>query len=311
MPGVHDRFDLDLWMGRFSLEVLRREAEEFFEQRRREAPEVFGNEATKRSMTRLGPRGNVVDGPKYMAVIEQLRTRSARPLPPDLVPADVFVWARGEGGPPAGTKIAGLPYRPASAPWPTSREGKPMDFLAQICFADSRDIAGALPGDVLLIFCDGEGLSACVDEPEGVAFEWWPLGLGDLAGRDGVPERRWTLNPVHAQIHRTADYADPPDPEDSPLLTSMNDVDSILVVNGTKIGGVPIWPQGDPELPGRHLCSLASLNPYGERWPLLNVERNPLGRAYLDKDLLMLGDLGNLNISIDSAGGLHWRADCG
>ena len=52
------------------------------------------------------------------------------------------------------TKVAGLPYRAAGLPWPLTDDGRPMTFLAQFCFEESRDLVGKLPGDVLLIFAE-------------------------------------------------------------------------------------------------------------------------------------------------------------
>ena len=68
------------------------------------------------------------------------------------------------------TKIGGLPYRPAKMPWPTGQDGTPMSFLAQINFANSKDLVGELPGDVLLVFTpDSDGFI------ESLSFEWQPL----------------------------------------------------------------------------------------------------------------------------------------
>lgn len=66
-------------------------------------------------------------------------------------PVDIFVWAYGEPGKREVTKMGGLPYFPKSRPWPRSAKGETLEFLAQICFKDSLDICGSLPGDVLVI----------------------------------------------------------------------------------------------------------------------------------------------------------------
>ena len=196
-----------------------------------------------------------------------------------------------------------------------------MDFLAQVCFADSHDIARMpsvngrpdrpIPGDVLLVFCDGQWCTDWVDERDAVHFEWHRLGLPNLMKSDQVPERRWPVTPAHAQIHRTVDYLEQDDPECDPTSVTPNDELGLLIAQATKIGGLAWGSQGDPELPGYQLCMIGSLNPFGETWPLLNVERNPNGNNYLDHELLMIGDVGEMNISIDENGELHWSVSCG
>ena len=101
------------------------------------------------------------------------------------VPVDIFIMADGEPNNRHATKIGGLPYRPARMEWPTSLDGTPMSFLAQIDFADSTDLVGELPGDVLLVFTpDTEG--CCI---ETLHFEWQPLGLSDLISGTLFPSR--------------------------------------------------------------------------------------------------------------------------
>ena len=70
------------------------------------------------------------------------------------VPVDIFVMAEGEPEKRNVTKIGALPYRPANASWPTGSNGQPMLFVAQFNFADSKDLTGELPGDILLVFAD-------------------------------------------------------------------------------------------------------------------------------------------------------------
>ncbi len=72
------------------------------------------------------------------------------------IPTDVFVFGKGEPPKPEITKIGGLPYWPSSKPWPTTHDGKPIHFLAQFNFADSKDVTGELPGQLLLVFVEDE-----------------------------------------------------------------------------------------------------------------------------------------------------------
>src|SRR5262245_52323890 len=128
----------------------------------------------------MEPSGEILIGPASLAVNEQLRAEAfaGRRYRGVRIATDVFVWARGEPPNPAMTKIGGVPYRPRSSTWPRNGEGKPVRFIAQLCFADSRDIFGELPGDVLLIFGDDDALLV---EPERLVFEWSGLGIPELA----------------------------------------------------------------------------------------------------------------------------------
>jgi hypothetical protein len=83
------------------------------------------------------------------------------------VPVDIFVFAEGEPPDPFVTKIGGVPYRPSAKAWPVLSDGQLMTFVGQICFADSFDLTGELPGAVLLVF-SGATLELGYDQ----AFEW-------------------------------------------------------------------------------------------------------------------------------------------
>ncbi len=67
-------------------------------------------------------------------------------------PTDQIFFTTGEPAERSVTEVAGLPYRAAGLPRPRTDDGRPMTLLAQFCFAESRDLVGKLPGDVLLIF---------------------------------------------------------------------------------------------------------------------------------------------------------------
>ncbi len=162
---IHERLDIEHWKTVFSLPRLREEA---------------------RSKGQRPPEACGITGPYDIAVLEQLRDE-AFATRPDLErePTDVFVWSLGEPEQRAVTKISGLPYREAGKPWPHSRSGTPMNFVAQFCFADSRDIIPKLPGDLLLIFVEGKEWSpgeydflwGDLDERDSeVIFEWVTLG---------------------------------------------------------------------------------------------------------------------------------------
>src|SRR6185312_12876038 len=117
---IHERLDIAHWTSFFSLERLRAEA--------------YGQPA------HMQPSACIISGPYDIAVLEQLRAEAyANEQRIARVPTDVFVWNRGEPENRAVTKIGGLPYRASGKSWPIAPSGVPMNFVAQVCFADSKD----------------------------------------------------------------------------------------------------------------------------------------------------------------------------
>ncbi len=175
-----------------------------------------------------------------------------------------------------------------------------MGLLAQFCFTDSRDVVPIrLPGDLLLLFTNGQLFDECAPEEEDTwKIEWY--SLSDKLELVTDPPRVLDVTPTWAELHRTMDYPDWPS-EDDPSI-----------ISGSKFGGIPRFQQGNPNLPGVHVCTLGSLNPFGNPWPLLNVPKNPHGdEQYFDANLLMIGDLGAAYFFVDEHGATRWWADCG
>jgi hypothetical protein len=191
---------------------------------------------------------------------------------------DQLTFAAGEPPDRFATKIGGLPYRPASAPWPLGRDGKPLKFLAQFCFADLKDLVGSLPGDVLLVFTvDDAAFYADADGDWTYHFEWYPLGLKGLVSE--VPVSGWKLLPCYAELERL-----PEEPAG---------------IEGPKIGGEPCWIQMEPEIAGRFLATL---------WPVrLNASREERDAGYR---YLEMGDAGLLHFFLDDDGAILWAFQC-
>ncbi len=248
--------------------------------------------------------------PEEVAGIEQARARfGGAAAMGEGLPTDVCVWGLGEPGNRAATKVGGVPYRPAGAAWPKRKDGAPMGLLAQFCFADSRDIVKA-PDDVLLIFAPGDYLVDWDDdEQESLVFEWRPLGLTDLVRPEDVPASACMPRPVYAELHRTTDRPDPPEGH---LAFELYKAKPLFIYTGSKIGGFPDWEQAPAELPGRLLCTLGSINPHGERFPLVNVP-DPPWEAYFvsDPPWLMMADMGMLHLFVDDDGDIHWTVQGG
>lgn len=195
---IHERLDIAHWKSVFSLPRLREEA---LAAGRRD-PGV----------------GGLITGPADIALLEQARDEAfAFLLDIEQVPTDIFVWNRGEPERREVTKVSGLPYREAGKPWPVAKAGTPLNFVAQFCFADSRDIVPKLPGDLLLFFAEGKRwgkgeadydfLWGDLDERDSeVIFEWVSLGDFPLTTRAEIPKTKWQIMPCYGAIYRTWDY---------------------------------------------------------------------------------------------------------
>lgn len=293
---IHERLAIDHWKSFFSLTRLREEAQTNHQR----PPEACG-----------------VTGPYDIAVLEQLREDSYANLPGIVrEPIDIFVWNRGEPEQRAVTKIGGLPYRVAGKPWPIAPSGTPMNFMAQVCFADSRDVVSALPGDVLLVFAEGKrwgfgdksGYNFSwgdnnADLDSAVAFEWVSLGDFPLVTAAEVPATGWRFTPCYGAIHRTWDYptvdgfAYPAVSELIPPITE-----------ATKIGGECPWIQGEEDIAGTFLCSLNSVFPeISQPFPFLNVPE-PMTFEEHYGHYLMIGDVGLMYFFITTYGDVRWTA---
>jgi hypothetical protein len=293
MP-IHDRFDLQYYIAQCSLERLRAQARQFVLKRRDEMPKEYPDEAAvDRHIRLMEPSGEILVGPEDLAVNQQLRAEAFadKRYAGARIPADVFIWQRGESPHPAMTKIGGIPYRPRSSAWPHDGAGKPVRFVAQLCFADSRDISGDLPGDVLLIFGDDDALLA---EPERLVFEWSSLGIPEPVFEVPQMAADEPLTPYHGLIHRTEDWPDLTDEIPAgyrcPWLLG--------VFEGTKIGGLPRFIQDEPTPVGRFLAALGSVSATSSTAQFLNTLQ-PGSSSSSD---LMIGDMGSLYLFLDRHG---------
>jgi hypothetical protein len=296
MP-IHHRFDLAHWITRCPLERLREQARQFVLRRRNDMPEEYPNEAAvDRHVELMQPSGEIVIGPESLAVNEQLRSeafadnhyRGAR------MATDMFVWQPGEPAHPAMTKVGGIPYRSRSSAWPRDHAGKPIRFVAQLCFADSRDISGELPGDLLLIFGDDHALLA---EPQRLVFEWSGLEIAEPTLEGPQMAAGELLTPYHGVIHRTEDWPDATEE----LLEEL-----LGVFEGTKIGGLPRFIQGEPTPAGRFIAALGSISASYSTAKFLNT----LQSGSLSNGNLMIGDMGSLYLFLDHQGQVRGESQC-
>jgi hypothetical protein len=261
--------------------------------------------------------GEIITSPYHICNNEHLRREAYDQFDwGPAVPVDVFIMAEGEPPDRHVTKVGGLPYRPADMPWPTTDDGTPLSFLAQIDFSDSKDLVGELPGDVLLAFTPD--VDGCI---KALLFEWRHLGLKDLIPCDQVPEQPWHPDPCYGHICRTVNYPEAQrKPEllanEEPLCRGLEIWSSyrLLQYQATQIGGVPFFiQQGDDQLPGKMICAISSVQPpRHEPYPWVNRSEPLMPKDVwnYDDNYLMLGDMGCIYISIDDAGRLCFGESC-
>ena len=180
MKTVHAKVDLVRWTKLFPLDKLRQEARDFVTARQIENPANYKSPAAIEDHIKLmSPSGKRITSPFSIAIVEQLRAEGLANKKYKTVQTDVMVFAKGEPEKREMTKVGGLPYWPVTKPWPTTTDGSPMTFVGQFCFADSRDLVGDLPGEVLLVFIDGKRMFE-----DSVRFEWMSLGDWPLIQND-------------------------------------------------------------------------------------------------------------------------------
>lgn len=259
--------------------------------------------------------GRLITSPIHLAVVEQSREKVASRGPlRNGIPTDIFTFGLGEPSRADVTKVGGRPYRPATSPWPKASDGSAMTFLAQFRFAESQDIVGDLPGDMMLIFASR--LPPIERDPDAFFFEWQPLGLDTIPDKNDVPKPAWTFVNCYGIRHRSYDF-----PESFQEFWRIGIPGSAAVLCGTKIGGVP-YLTPSPELidqgielrgfKGTFLCSLGSIAcELGCPYPWVNtpdpleLDYNDL-KAFFEVRQLMLGDAGTLYFFMNDLGNIEW-----
>jgi hypothetical protein len=229
------------------------------------------------------------------------------------VPVDIFVMSKGEPENRYATKIGGLPYRPASARWPCDPSGRPLAFMAQFNFTNSVDIVGELPGDLLLVFGDDRDWYF-----ETLRLEWRDLGLQGLIQSSQVPSESITVAPCFGNRCRMMSYPNAvrKTTSEDPQCYGKDVWESYLIpqLQATQIGRAPFFIQeGANELPGRPLCTIASVQPDPHQpYPWVNVPEPlcPEDEWPPDGNELMIGDLGCIYIFIEDDGTLHAGESC-
>ncbi len=145
--------------------------------------------------------------------------------PSSSVPCDVLIFAPGETTDRSMSKLGGLPYWPASRSWPKNWRGKPLSFLGQINFRDSRDVVGDLPGGILVMF---------VNAHDRVSSFWFDTHDEPLIAEPDLPPGQRKFDPSYGVIHHTYDV---PEGGIAESLGTREGVESSIF--DLKIGGIP------------------------------------------------------------------------
>lgn len=292
--SIHDRVDLTRWLNRFPLDEHLRQTDE------------------EDALPFRFYQPDDIFSPKDLAHTLQMQQRAGLDLKSG-TPVDLLLPALGEPSNRAASKICGSPYRPRGT-WPVDSRGTPLRFLAQLCFAESRDILpeflrSNLPGDILLIFAEDRSDDMIWTEKDGVPlyFEWHSLGIPDdqLIPPGEHPENLFA--PIHFQLLRTRESEDRGEYHGAKFAIEVR-----ACLPGSKIGGIPIWQQDESEANGlgTFFAAIHSINPAGMEYPLINVPVPPWGPLPYGQNFLMLGDVGTLYLFWDGSR-VRWLMQCG
>jgi Domain of unknown function (DUF1963) len=242
-------------------------------------------------------------------------------------PVDRFVFGNGTPDERHATKVNGVPYRPRGVKWPHDFEGRPLTFLAQFCFADSKDHIGELPGDVLVIFMRTsvapwavESVGPLIDPYDDInslVFEWYPIGLDDLIDEPYPEALPFEFPTCFAVRYRTTDFVE----QDSAIAAfsesiadlglSKAELRGVFCHPGMKIGGSPFWLRApDPTLKGRFIASFWGVNLTWERpFPWVGESRRlSLNDSSKRSNMLLIRDGCCINSFLTEDGSIDWDA---
>jgi hypothetical protein len=298
-PTVHPQVDFEHWSTVFPLETFQETS----------GPRQFEDTRKGDPLDLWKPRGAIITSPAHLCNIELVRRNYARTK--DLgpaVPVDLFLWSVKPVEKPYLTKLGGVPHRESTKPWPTDAGGEPYTFVAQYCFADSRDIVSKkIPGDVMLIFFRD---AKSVYDPEAIHVEWSSMELNTPLTAKECPAPSFVVPQLSGHIFRTNEY-----PESRDVFEQEGHYKCYLfpTTQASKIGREAFAIQHDVREPGEELlCTLNSLSPSQAKWPYIDLEtlpddwdepRKPFGWG---KYRMMFADVGCLFFVIDEQGNVRW-----
>lgn len=256
----------------------------------REKPALFDPIEYYRSVDVIADRRKLFDARLVSTPHELLQWKKTwdRLLPREArgkyrgIATDVFVWQAGKAQRPSvpETQIGGHPWREEDRPWPTNAQGRPLQFIAQFDFGESKDLLETPPpDDILCIYGLVSDHYLSLDE-ESIALEWNPRELATPCW--GCPNGCSLSHVFGSRRARIVQY---PTFEHDEVRCQMQ---------ATLIGQHAHFPQGDPELKKNEslVCVLSSAQ-FDNPWPLYNCERLPPAAAKCGmSSALMIADVG-------------------
>ncbi len=191
---LHPTVDFDHWSSVFPIETFQKTS----------GPRQFSTTEKDSPLDLWKPSGAIITSPAHLCEIELVRKQYANTQdlgPP--VPVDIFLWSINPPAKPFLTKLGGTPHRESTKPWP-NRNGEPFTFVAQFCFADSREIVSKkIPGDVMLIFFKN---ADALYEDDSIHVEWSSMQLESPMTADECPRPSFTVPQLSGHIYRTNEY---------------------------------------------------------------------------------------------------------
>lgn len=302
---LHPKVDFDYWAKTFPIETFERTS----------GPRKFGSTQNGDPLDLWKPHGEIITSPAHLCNIELVRKQYANSV--DLgrsVPVDIFLWSIAPTEKPFLTKLGGVPHRESAKSWPTD-DSKPYTFVAQFCFADSRDIiSDKIPGDVLLIFFKD---ADSIYDPDSIHVEWSSIDLDSPITADQCPAPSFTVPQLSGHIYRTNEY-----PDSWNVFEQGGHYQCYLfpTTQSTKIGRETFFTQNDPRGPNDELlCALNSVHPTtyppSSKWPFIGLEilpddwDQPNDHYEWGKYRMMFADVGCMYFLIDENGKVTWTWD--
>lgn len=298
----HPVVDLEHWASIFPLESFQKTS----------GPRRFDSSAPDDPVDLWKPHGTMITSPIELCQIELVRREYASTK--DLgraVPVDIFLWSVEPAKHPYLTKLGGIPHRESTKPWPIDASGKPCTFVAQFCFADSRDIiSDRVPDDVMLIFFEeAESIYA----RDGLHIEWSSIHLESPLTSDQCPPPSFPVPELSGVIYRCNESPD----SGGIFEQEGHDVYYLFpATQSTKIGRETYYIQHDVRGDGEELlCVLNSVYPSRNNWPFIGLKslpkdwdqiREPYGWGAYQ---MLFADVGCLYFVIDEDGNVDWSLD--
>jgi len=309
--SVHERLDLDRWLDEFPLQTMIDEKRALGREHNYEVPDDWL------------PGGSVISSPSNLAKVEHTR-RALVARGHDLGPTrpiDIFLWRVCKISEGPITRIGGRPFRDPSRPWPIAKragplgilkEKRPLPFLAQVSFLDSKDlIPDDLPGDVLCIYGDWQYEHSINSGT--LSFEWVDAAKAEDAAWPNLPDvPAWPFC-AEGVIHRTVSY---PDCYDLLLDLDVNSPYTLNRFQATSIGSGAHFIQGEPSGISSLVATFSSFQA-AKNWPFINCPEvprftYPKGHEGTLADLfeMTIGDMGSLYFFKDEGGQYRNDWDC-